>query len=102
MDIIIDDKVKEYLRSLGKRAITIYTEIVGSCWSPRPEIFVRTREPEALEEYKLFEVDGFKVYLFNEAKIEDNIKIKMSEQVSDLPNKEIAIIGINLDSWKTH
>lgn len=31
MDIIIDDKVRQYLRALGKRAITIYTEIVGSC-----------------------------------------------------------------------
>lgn len=31
MEIVIDDKVKQYLSSLGKKAITIYTEIVGSC-----------------------------------------------------------------------
>ncbi len=31
MEIIIDDKVKQYMRALGKRTITIYTEIVGSC-----------------------------------------------------------------------
>jgi len=31
MEIVIDGKVKEYLRGIGKRTITIYTEIVGSC-----------------------------------------------------------------------
>lgn len=96
MEIVIDNEVKQYLSSLGKKAITIYTEIVGSCWSPRPEIFVRTREPEAPEEYELFEVDNLKVYLFKGAKTRDNIKIKMSEQASDLPNKEIAVEGIDL------
>lgn len=96
MEIVIDDKVKQYLSSLGKKAITIYTEIVGSCWSPRPEIFVRTREPEASEDYELFEVDNFKVYLFKGANTGDNININMSEQASDLPNKEITVEGIDL------
>ncbi len=31
MEIIIDNNVKQYLRTLGKNTITIYTEIVGSC-----------------------------------------------------------------------
>ncbi len=31
MEIIIDDKAKQYLKTLGKNALTIYTEIVGSC-----------------------------------------------------------------------
>lgn len=96
MEIIIDNRVKEYLRSIGKRTITIYTEIVGSCWSPRPEIFVRTKEPEAPENYRLFKVDNIDVYLYNDIVAEDKIEIKMSEQVSDLPNKEITVEGIEL------
>lgn len=31
MEIIIDDRVKQYLRALGKKTIAIYTETVGSC-----------------------------------------------------------------------
>ncbi len=96
MNIIIDDKVRNYLRSLGKRAITIYTEIVGSCWSPRPEIFVRTREPEATEDYDLYNIDNIKVYMFKGANTREEVIIKMSDQVSDLPDKEIAVEGIAL------
>lgn len=96
MEIIIDDKAKQYLKTLGKNALTIYTEIVGSCWSPRPEIFVRTREPEALENFKLYNLDNIKIYLFKEAKTGEKIKIKMSDYASDLPNKEIAVEGIDI------
>ncbi len=31
MDIIIDDKVKEYLEMRGSSVLTIYTERIGSC-----------------------------------------------------------------------
>lgn len=96
MEIIIDDNVKQYLRTLGKNTITIYTEIVGSCWSPRPEIFVRTREPEAPEDYKFYDEDNIKIFLFKEAKAGDRIIIKMSDYASDLPNKEITVEGIDL------
>lgn len=96
MEIIVDDNVKKYLRSLGKRAITIYTEVVGSCWSPRPDIFVRTREPEAPENYNLYDVDNINIFLFKEANVGDKVRIKMSEHFSDLPNKEIAVEGISL------
>lgn len=96
MEIVIDGKVKEYLRGIGKRTITIYTEIVGSCWSPRPEIFIRTGEPEAPENYRLFKVDNINVYLYNDLKTENKIEVKMSEQFSDLPNKEITVEGIEL------
>ncbi len=55
-----------------------------------------TREPEATEDYDLFKIENINVYLYKGAKIADNIKVTMSEQFSDLPNKEIAVEGIEL------
>lgn len=96
MNIVITEDVKQYLENLRRRTLTIYTEIIGSCWSPRPEIFVRTREPEALEDFREYIVDGIKVYLFKDAKADKEIIVDMSNQASDLPNKEISVQGINL------
>ena len=31
MNIIIDEKVKKYLDSMGRDSVTIYSEIIGSC-----------------------------------------------------------------------
>ncbi|MGF7058043.1 hypothetical protein HNR33_001719 [Brassicibacter mesophilus] len=31
MNIILDDKVKERLRMMGRKSMTIYTAAVGSC-----------------------------------------------------------------------
>lgn len=57
---------------------------------------MRTKEPGALENYIRYDVDGIRIYLFKEAKVREKIEIKMSDYVSDLPNKEIAVEGINL------
>lgn len=96
MNIIIDEKVKKYLDSMGRDSVTIYSEIIGSCWSPMPELFVKLREPEVSDDYNKFESDGVNIYIFKDAKLGDTLKLKMSEHVSDLPNKEIAVEGIDL------
>ncbi|WP_176967820.1 hypothetical protein [Proteiniborus ethanoligenes] len=57
---------------------------------------MRTREPVALEDFQEYDVDGIKVYLFKDAKVDKEIILEMSKQVSDLPNKEIAVKGIDL------
>ncbi|WP_425447806.1 hypothetical protein [Dethiothermospora halolimnae] len=51
-------------------------------------------KPGALEEYNKFDVEGITVYINNKIEMEDTIKVRMSEVVSDLPNKEIAVEGI--------
>ncbi|SDY56858.1 hypothetical protein SAMN05660462_00362 [Proteiniborus ethanoligenes] len=50
----------------------------------------------ALEDFQEYDVDGIKVYLFKDAKVDKEIILEMSKQVSDLPNKEIAVKGIDL------
>lgn len=57
---------------------------------------MRTREPEATEDFDLYNIDNIKVYLFKEANVGEKVTIKMSEQTSDLPDKEIAVEGIDL------
>ena len=96
MRIIIDNKVKEYLRTIGRWTLTIDSEMVGSCWSPRPEIFVRPKEPVAYENYDKFDLEDIKIYLYKEAKVDEEIRIEMAKYASDLPNKEIAVYGIDL------
>lgn len=57
---------------------------------------MRTREPEVLEDYNFYDVDNIKIFLFKEAKMRETIRIKMSENASDLPDKEITVEGIDL------
>lgn len=63
-----------------------------------PEIFVRLNEPEALDEYNMYEIDGIKVYLYKEAKLTgDTIEIKPTEYSSDLANREFDVYGLELE-----
>lgn len=98
MKIIIADKVKERLRMMGKKSMTIYTAVIGSCWSPRPEVFIRLKEPEALDNYNMYEIEGIKVYLYKDAKlIGDALKIEEAKYVSDLADKEFEVKGLILE-----
>lgn len=98
MNIIISPKAKEQLSIMGKNTMTIYTEAVSSCWSPRAEIFVKLKEPEALEKYNMYEVDGIKVYLYKEAiPSGDTIEIAPAKYSSDLANKEFDVYGLELE-----
>lgn len=98
MNIIIDEKAKEKLDMMGKNVMTIYLEPVSSCWSPTPEIFVRLNEPEAPDEYNIFEVDDIKIYLYKNAKLTgDTLKIKIAKYSSDLANKEFDVHGLNIE-----
>lgn len=98
MKIIISEKAKEKLNMMGKSTMTIYTEIVGSCWSPVPEVFVGLREPEASDKYNMYEIDGIKIYLYKEAVlIRDTIKIETAEYSSDLANREFDVYGLKLE-----
>lgn len=96
MKIIIKDKVREYLKLREKNNLTIDLEDPRGCWEPVPEIFVRPREPEASENYNVYELDGIKVYIYKGAKTKDVLTIKMSERVSDLADKEIEVEGIDI------
>jgi len=62
-----------------------------------PEVFVRLREPEALDEYNLFEVDGIKVYLYKDAELKkDTILIDKARFSSDLAYKEFDVLGLKI------
>ena len=97
MEIIFTDEAKEVLSTMGTRFMTIYTEIVGSCWSPRTEAFVKLRKPGALEDYILYEADGIKIYIYKEAVFEtEKLIIDRAKYVSDLANQEFDVIGLKL------
>ncbi|NLV76824.1 MAG: hypothetical protein GX023_07570 [Tissierellia bacterium] len=62
-----------------------------------PEIFVRLNEPEALDDYNMYEVDGIKVYLYKKAIPTGNIiEIKPAKYSSDLANREFDVYGLKL------
>jgi hypothetical protein len=63
-----------------------------------PEIFVRLNEPEALDEYDMYEIDDIKVYLYKEAILTgDTIEIKPAKYSSDLANREFDVYGLELE-----
>ena len=63
-----------------------------------PKIFVRLNEPEALDDYNLYEVDGIKVYLYKKAILKGNtIEIKPAKHSSDLANREFDVYGLDLN-----
>lgn len=96
MEITIDDKVKKYLRDMDRDSLTIYIEKIGSCWQPTNEVFVKTMKPEALEDYVEYQADGINIFFHKEINISNTVEIRISEYVSDLPNKEIEVKGIEL------
>jgi len=61
-------------------------------------VFVRLKEPEALDNYNMFEEDGIKVYLYKDAKLKgDTIRIEEAKYISDLADKDFDIHGLDLD-----
>lgn len=97
MNIIISQKVKDHLRMMGSKTITIYTKLMTSCWSPRLNIFVKLREPEVPEKYNKYEVDGINIYLYKEAVLKgDYIEIELAKYASDLANKDFDIYGLEI------
>lgn len=68
-----------------------------SCWSPRLDIFVRLREPEVLEKYDKFEVDGINIYLYKDAILKgDSIEIEIPKYASDLAGKDFDVHGLEI------
>lgn len=97
MNIIMSDEVKTHLRMMGRKTMTIYSELMTSCWSPRPEIFVSLKEPVVPENFNKYEVDGIDVYIYKEAVvIEDTIEIELARHASDLANKDFDVLGLDL------
>lgn len=97
MNIIIKEDVKNHLRMMGRKDMTIYTKLMTSCWSPRPEIFVSLREPVVPKDYNLYQVDGINVYLYKEAILEgDAVEISLAKRASDIANKDFHIKGLFL------
>lgn len=78
--------------------MTIYAKIMSSCWSSRPDIFVKLRGPAVPEDFNKYEVDGINVFLYKEAVVKgDSIEIQLAKRGSDLPNKEFDIHGLMLE-----
>lgn len=97
MNIVINEGTHKILKDLRKNVMTIYSEIPFGCWSSMPEVFVRLKEPEAQNDYNLYEVDGIKVFLFKDAKsINNTIEIIPAKYSSDLIDKEFEVIGLKL------
>lgn len=97
LKIVISPEVKNYLKIMGKRTMTIYSEIMSSCWSPRPDIFVSLKEPVVPKKYNKYEVDGINIYLYKEAVITgDTIEIELAKHASDLANKDFDVYGLEI------
>jgi len=97
LNIVVKQEVKNHLRMMGRKAITIYSEVMSGCWSPRPDIFVSLKEPVDPENYNEYEVDNIKVYIYKEAVIiGDTIEIEMAKQASDFANKDFDVHGLDI------
>lgn len=97
MNIVISQEVKNYMRGMGRRTMTIYAKVLSSCWSPRPDIFVKLKEPEVPEEYNKYEVDGINIFIYKEAVLKgDFIEIDLAKRASDLADKDFDVDGLEI------
>lgn len=97
MNIIISHEVKTHLKMMGRRTMTIYSEVMSGCWSPRPDIFVSLKDPVDPENYNKYEVDSIKIYIYKEAIMTgDTIEIELAKHASDFANKDFDVHGLEI------
>lgn len=80
MDIVIDRKVKEYLKRKGENAITVKLVTADSCCVPGafPSVEVGRPKDEELERFKKLNVDGTDVYVHSMIEVKERgLKIYM-------------------------
>ena len=95
LNIIINQEVKNYLRMMGSKTITVYTRLMTSCWSPRLDTFVKLKEPAVPENFNKYEVDGINIYIYKEAVlVESAVQIELARYASDLPDKDFEVFGL--------
>lgn len=97
MNINLNEDVRKKLRGMGSKNMTIYSKPVSSCWSPRPEIFVKLKEPEVPEGYKKYDSDNISVYIYKDAVFTgDTVKVELAKHASDLANKDFDVDGLKI------
>lgn len=79
MQIIIDDKAKEYIRKKSRdNAIKIDIVEVNHCWVPLVEPSVEMGKPKDDSLYNVYNLEDIKVYYKRELKgMGDKIRIKL-------------------------
>ena len=80
MEILIDKKAKNFIKSKGEKAIEVWLEGCAS-WGPsEPQPSVRMGKPENIEEFNLHKVDDIDVYVKSDVIAKDDeLKIKYTK-----------------------
>lgn len=98
LKINISEDARTRVRMMGRKDMTIFSKLMTSCWSPRPDIFVSLKKPGLPEDFNKFELDGLDIYIFKEAIFQgDSIQIELAKGGSDIANKDFDIKGIILE-----
>lgn len=79
MEIIIEDKAKEYIRKKAKdNSIKIELVEASNCWVPIVEPSVEMGKPKDISQYNVYELDDIKIYYKKEFRsMGEQIKIKL-------------------------
>lgn len=80
MEILIDKKAKNFIKSKGEKAIEVWLEGCSS-WGPsEPQPSVRMGKPENIEEFNRYKVDDIDVYVKSDVVAKDDkLKIKYTK-----------------------
>lgn len=93
---IIDTRVFDYLRRMGRQVLTIWTEPQIGCWGPGYEILVRIGEPKEIDKdmYKQYKVDTIEIWVHEQLMLKEPIALSMGNHVPDLPYRSFEVKGL--------
>lgn len=61
-----------------------------------PEILVRLKNPSDSSKFVKYNKGDFNIYINKDLKTEDNVRIKFPKYISDLPERELEVTGVNI------
>ena len=94
MEISIDKKAKEYIKSKGKNSITAWLKIIASWQVTYVRSSVKMGKPMNLKIYNKYTLDGIDVYVRKDVKTkEGSLEIKYSD---DNWLRKIVVKGMTL------
>lgn len=93
MNIVIDEKVKQFLQQKDTKVMTVELEVQDNCCIPASFPHVKLGAPNDPQKYDVFEKDGFTVYLYKGAVVKSALKISLHNY---LLFKEIEVSGITM------
>lgn len=96
MEISIDNKAREYIKSKGKDSLTAWLKVIASWQVTYVKSSVKMGKPMNLKNYNKYTLDGIDVYVRKDVKTKENsLEIKYSDEHW---LRKLVVKGMTLDN----